>query len=98
MLEFNIQPQTGGWFIFPQNINSCEIYQPLNYPSEIIEGKDVCWIKVLGCELSFSHERHGIHVVFESGIIAEEIALSIITSIGNRVATITKQPMVIYQS
>jgi hypothetical protein len=98
MLEFNIQPRDGGWFTFPENINSCEIYQPLDYPSEIIEGKDICWIKVCSCELSFSYERHGIHVVFESGIIAEETALAIVKSIGNHVAAITEQPLVIYQS
>lgn len=97
MLEFNIQPQAGGWFIFPEN-TGCEIYQPLDYPSKIIEGRDVCHIEVCGCEVSFSYEMHGIHVVFESGILTEETAFAIVTSISNRLATITGQPTVMYES
>lgn len=97
MLEFNIQPQAGGWFILPENIG-CEIYQPLDYPSKIIEGRDVCHIEVCGCDVSFSYEMHGIHVVFELGIITEETAFAIVTSISNRLATITGQPTVIYES
>ena len=41
---------------------------------------------------------HGIHVVFESGIIAEERAFAIVTSISDRLAAITGQPTVVYES
>lgn len=97
MLEFNIQPQAGGWFIFPESAG-CEIYQSLGYPSKIIEGQNVCQIEVCGCEVSFSYEMHGIHVVFESGIITKETAFAIVTSISDRLATITGQPTVVYES
>ncbi|BAY15778.1 hypothetical protein NIES21_15970 [Anabaenopsis circularis NIES-21] len=97
MLEFNIQPQAGGWFTFPENVGY-ERYQPLDYPSKILEGRDVCYIEVCGCEISFSYEMHGIHVVFESDIITEEKAFAIVTSISHRLANITGQPTVVYES
>ncbi|AFY45558.1 hypothetical protein [Nostoc sp. PCC 7107] len=41
---------------------------------------------------------HGIHVVFESGILTEEKAFAIVTSISHSLANITGQPTVVYES
>jgi hypothetical protein len=99
MWEFNIQPAAGGWFHYPEGAElDCSIFQPLHYPSKVIEGRDVCYIEVEGCEVSFSDEMHGVHVAFETGDISEELAQRIVESIGERLATLTGQPTVVYPS
>lgn len=99
MWEFNIQPVGGGWFHYPDDIElDCRIFQPQLYPSKIIEGRDVCYIEVEGCEVSFSDEMHGVHVTFETGEISEALAREIVESIGERLAALTGQRAVVYQS
>lgn len=99
MWEFNIQPAGGGWFHYPQDVElDCRIFQPQNYPSKVIEGRDVCYIEVEGCEVSFSDEMHGVHVTFETGTISRERASQIVESISEGLAALTGQPTVVYPS
>ena len=97
MLEFNIQPLSGGWFNYPKQVtHDCSIFQPQNYPSKVLEGRDVCYLEIEGCEVSFSDEMHGVHVVFESGDISEQFATTIVESISDRLAKLTGQASVLF--
>jgi hypothetical protein len=97
MLEFNIQPTKGGWFNYPAG-SDCRVFQPPGLPSRILSGRDVCYIEVEGCEVSFSDEMHGVHVVFESGSISPERALEIVEAIAKEVHAVTGQAAVVYES
>lgn len=57
MLEFNIVPVAGGWFEFPETVKDCSIYQPLDYPSEIIVETEACCIKVEEYEILFECDQ-----------------------------------------
>lgn len=98
MLEFNIQPILGGWFNYPKEVDhDCSIFQPQNYPWKVLEGHDVCYLEIEGCQVSFSDEMHGVHVMFESGDISEEFAIKIVESISEHLAKVTGQTTVVYQ-
>jgi hypothetical protein len=58
---------------------------------KLLEGHDVCFLEIEGCEVSFSDEMHGVHVVFESGDISEELAIKIVESISEHLASLKPQ-------
>jgi hypothetical protein len=58
---------------------------------KVLEGHDVCFLEIEGCEVSFSDEMHGVHVVFESGDISEELVIKIVESISEHLASLKPQ-------
>jgi hypothetical protein len=57
----------------------------------VLERHDVCFLGIEGCEVSFSDEVQGVHVVFESGDISEELAIKIVESISEHLARLKPQ-------
>lgn len=62
-----------------------------SYPSKVIEGWGHLRIEVLGCEVSFSAEPPGMHIVFETGEISPDIADAIVREIAESAESFTGQ-------
>ena len=95
-LEYLIQPVDGGWFHYPGELHDCSIFQPFNYPSTVLEGREVCCIQVANCEIYFSNEIVGVQVTVETDEISLEAINSIIKSVANHIAAVTGQPTVVH--
>ena len=68
-----------------------DVLRPRSYPSKVIEGWGNLRIEVLGCEVSFSAEPPGMHIVFETGEISADIADAIVQEIAESAESFTGQ-------
>jgi hypothetical protein len=91
MWRFNILRVDGEYLDLPEG-SDCSIFQPLDFPSELLPTRDVCYIEVEGCPIACSFEMHGgVALDFEDDEMPEELALQIALSIGRRLAKETGQ-------
>jgi hypothetical protein len=88
MREYILRDESGEEFDIPMQKWE-EILRPKTYPSEVIEGWGALRLKVADCEISFSPEPPGTHVVFECEDISPTVADAIVREILERAESFT---------
>ena len=58
-----------------------EVLRPKSYPSKVIEGWGALRLEIADCEVSFSPEPPGTHIVFTCDDISPDIADAIVQEI-----------------
>ena len=90
MLEYIIARTDGDYFELHYS-QSSDTFRPVTFPSKRVEGWGEWRIEVEGCEVSFSGEPPGYHVVFGCDDIEPDTARKIVDEILLNIERVTGQ-------
>lgn len=92
-MEYMIKRVDGEFVELPPDANDCSVFQPSGFQSSLVDGYEVCAVRIDGCVLSFSIEPPGIQVVLEEGDLSEERATEFLEALARELERGTSQTL-----